>query len=186
VKLPLAVAIAALLPLSLPAAELGGVTMPDQVTVEDKTLVLNGLGLREATFLRVDVYVAGLYLEKKSTDAEEILASEQAKRLSMRFVRNVGKEDQVKHWNEGFQKNAAKDLPALRDRIATLASWVVDVNPGDTIVVTYVPEKGVSVEIKGKLVGSIPGADFGRALFSLWLGPQPPNSGLKDGLLGRL
>src|SRR5262249_4325913 len=27
----------------------GGVTMPDQVTVGDKTLVLNGMGLREAT-----------------------------------------------------------------------------------------------------------------------------------------
>lgn len=185
-KLALAMAMAALLPLSLPAAELAGVTMPDHVTVDDRTLVLNGLGLREATFLRVDVYVAGLYLERKSDDAASILASDEAKRLSMRFVRGVGREDQVKHWNEGFQKNAAKDLPAVRDRVRTLTSWVVDVNEGDTIVLTYLPEKGVAVEIKGKVAGTIPGADFARALFSLWLGPEPPNSGLKDGLLGRL
>lgn len=37
--------------LALPAAagKLAGVTLADQVSVGDKTLVLNGLGLREAT-----------------------------------------------------------------------------------------------------------------------------------------
>ncbi len=63
------------------AGELAGVTLPDQVTVESRTLVLNGMGLREATFLKVDVYVAGLYLERKSSAADEIVSSDQAKRL---------------------------------------------------------------------------------------------------------
>ncbi len=47
------------------AAELAGVRMSDQVTVDGRTLSLNGLGLREATAFKVDVYVAGLYLEQK-------------------------------------------------------------------------------------------------------------------------
>ena len=185
-RLPIVVAIAGSLALPASGAQLAGVVMPDQVTVEGKTLVLNGLGLREATFLRVDVYVAGLYLEEKSEDGGEILAADGARRLSMRFVRSVSREDQVKHWSEGFEKNANKELPALRDRIRTLESWMVDVNEDDTITITYVPEKGTTVEIRGKVAGTIPGADFGRAMFSLWLGPSPPNSGLKDGLLGRL
>ena len=45
------------------AATKAGVTMPDSVTVETKTLSLNGLGLREATIFDVDGYVAGLYVE---------------------------------------------------------------------------------------------------------------------------
>src|SRR3989337_2459246 len=70
--------------------------MPDQATVEGKTLVLNGMGLREATFLKVAVYVAGLYLESKSADANAILGSSQVKRISMHFVRDV-RADQMRY-----------------------------------------------------------------------------------------
>jgi hypothetical protein len=37
------------------------------ITVAGKTLTLNGMGLREATILNIDVYVAGLYVEHPST-----------------------------------------------------------------------------------------------------------------------
>ena len=185
-KLPLVVAIAGFLAVPAVAEELAGVKMPEQVTVDGTVLVLNGLGLREATFLRVDVYVAGLYLEEKSQDADEILGADRTRRLVMQFVRAVSREDQVKHWSEGFEKNAPQDLPPLRERIKTSGAWMTDVASGDTMVVTYVPEKGTTIEIKGKVLGTIPGADFGRAVFALWLGPSPPNNGLKDGLLGRL
>ena len=57
------------------AGELAGVTLADQVTVEGRTLVLNGMGLRQATILRVHVYVGGLYLEARSADASQIMAS---------------------------------------------------------------------------------------------------------------
>src|SRR5207247_9289332 len=67
-----AVAVLSLLTLSLAArasaGELAGVTLPDRIQVDSRTLVLNGMGLREATFLKVDVYVAGLYLETTSSD----------------------------------------------------------------------------------------------------------------------
>jgi len=46
------------------AGELAGVTFPDQISVDSRTLLLNGMGLREATILKVDVYVAALYLER--------------------------------------------------------------------------------------------------------------------------
>jgi hypothetical protein len=47
-----------------------------------------------------------------------------------------------------------------------------------------VPGKGVVVEVKGHVETTIPGADFARALFAIWLGPEPPNTALKEGLLG--
>jgi hypothetical protein len=50
-----------------------GVTLPDQAMVEARTLVLNGMGLRKATWLRVKVHVAGLYLEEMSLDAARSL-----------------------------------------------------------------------------------------------------------------
>ncbi len=166
------------------AGELAGVTLPDQISVEGKTLLLNGMGLREATWLKVDVYVAGLYLEEKSSDPDAIIASERSKRIVMRFVRDVGRKDLVKAWDESFEENAGQGFAALKERVGTLDSWMPDViHKGEAITFTYLPERGVSVDVRDRSMGDLPGADFARALFRIWLGPKPPGAALKAGLL---
>ena len=50
--------------------------------------------------------------------------------------------------------------------------------------VTHKPDKGVAVDIGGVPKGLIEGDDFAKAFLSIWLGPNPPNAGLKAGLLG--
>ena len=167
------------------AGELAGVSFPDKISVDSRTLLLNGLGLREATVLKVDVYVAALYLETKSPDPDAILRSDQAKRLAMKFVRAVGRKDLVKAWNEGFEKSGPETLAALKDQIATFNSWMTDMPNGGTMSFTSLPGAGIGVETQGAVKGVIPGPDFARALFGIWLGPSPPNPGLKEGLLGK-
>src|SRR5262245_41409168 len=108
------------------AGELAGVRLPDQMTVEGRTLTLNGMGLREATILKVRVYVAGLYLVARSADASQIVASEEPKRLVLDFVRDVGRGSLVDAWNEGFAKSAGAGLTALQPRVATLNGWMSD------------------------------------------------------------
>jgi hypothetical protein len=172
-----------LAPLAL-AAEKEGVRLPDTVTVGDKTLVLNGLGVREATVFNVNVYVAGLYLEAKTKNPADIIGSDaKAKRLDLVFVRDVDKGDITKAWREGFENNGG-DMKALGSRLGQLNAWMEDLKERDVLSFTYVPDTGVTVSVKGKTKGTIGGADFARALFSIWLGPKPPNSGLKKGLLG--
>jgi hypothetical protein len=166
------------------AGELAGVTLPDQVTVEGRILQLNGMGLREATILRLGVYVAGLYLEARSSDATQIIGSEGAKRLVLHFVRDVARGRLVDAWNEGLAKSAGPGLAALQDRVAALNGWMVDVRAGDTLAFTQVPGRGVVVEVKGATRGTLTGADFARALWGIWFGAEPPNAGLKKGLLG--
>ncbi|HEY3174434.1 MAG TPA: chalcone isomerase family protein [Candidatus Polarisedimenticolia bacterium] len=167
------------------AGELVGVTLSEQTTVDGSTLVLNGMGLREATWLKIEVYVAGLYLEARSSDARAILRAELPKRIVFVFVRAVGRERLIKEWDESFKANVGKDFTALKDRVARLHSWMPDaVSKGDEMRLTYLPGKGVVVEIKGETMGTIPGADFARCLFSIWLGARPPNQTLKMGLLG--
>src|SRR5262245_43300615 len=51
------------------------VSFPDQTVVDGSPLALNGLGLRQATVLRVNVYVAALYVTKPSADPGAILAA---------------------------------------------------------------------------------------------------------------
>jgi hypothetical protein len=40
------------------------------------------------------------------------------------------------------------------------------------------------VDVNGAVKGTIKGDDFAKAFFAVWLGPNPPNPGLKTGLLG--
>ena len=162
-----------------------GVTFPDHVNVGGHELVLNGLGLREATVFMVDVYVAGLYLETKSSDAASILDPARTKRLVMRFVRSVGKEKLVEAFTDGFEKNAGEKREIVAPGLVALNAAMADVKKDDAIALTYVPDTGVTVTVKGQDVALIPGGDFQRVLFSVWLGAQPPNVTLREGLLGR-
>lgn len=167
------------------AAELEGVTMPDAITVDGKTLELNGLGMRKASrlFLKFDVYVAGLYVEETSADPQTILDSGNASRIRMQFVRKVKKKDIAKAWSEGFEKNAA-DLSRFETRIDDLNGWMEDMGKTDTMSFTWLPGSGVNVAVNGEDKGTIAGDDFGRVLWSIWLGPEPPNPELKQGMLG--
>jgi len=166
------------------AKECEGVSFPEQVASGGATLHLNGLGLRQATFLKVDVYVAALYVAETSSDADVILASNAPKEIVLHFVRDVGHGDLSKGWDEGFEKNAKSQLPALRERIEAFKGLMVDVQEGERLRFAYQPGAGVHVDINGKVQGTIAGDDFARALFSIWLGAQPPNADLKAGLLG--
>lgn len=172
--------------MTLPAfgGEKGGVQMADSITVDGKALVLNGMGIREATILNIDVYVAGLYLESKSQDASAILGSTQSKRLVLKFVRDVDRSDITKAWTEGFERNAEAQLPALQDRINTLNGWMAAMVVGDSMEFTYAAATGLTVKVKGATKGTIAGDDFARAFLSIWLA-KPPNKGLKAGLLGK-
>ena len=165
------------------AAELAGVTMPDKATVDGRELVLNGLGLREK--LWVDVYVAGLYLEHKTSDAQQILGSSAVKHLRMQFVyKKVEAKKLVDAWTEGLAANAGGQMEQLRPGLDRLNSWMEDVVKGDVMSFTAVPGKGLEVTIKGQSKGVIEDPAFASAFWSIFLGAKPPTASLKEGLLG--
>jgi hypothetical protein len=166
------------------AGEKAGVTMPDRVMVGDKQLVLNGMGLREATFLKIDVYVAGLYVEHPSSDPGQLLRSAGPKRIVLHFVHDVGHKDIIDAWHAGFRNNATVPLEKLRLPIAQLDAWTPGFHSGDTLTFTYIPGTGVTVDINGQNKGVIPDQEFARSLFAIWLGPRPPTADVKRGLLG--
>lgn len=175
------------LSLALPAVagNKAGVTMPDTVTLSGKTLKLNGMGLREATMLKVDVYVAGLYLETPSSDPSKIVASNEMKMITLKFKRNVGHDDIVKAWHDGFARNATVPMETLQPLITQLDSFMPSFSKGDTLSFTVVPGRGVAVDINGARKGVLGDDNFGRSLLSIWLGPKPPTGSLKSGMLGQ-
>ena len=165
------------------AGELSGVEMPDTVNVDGKELTLNGMGLREKMW--IDVYIAGLYLESKSDDAQQILDSDQAKHIRMHFLyKKVGAKKLVSAWNDGIKNNAASQMSELKSGLDQLNSWMVDLGKGDEMIFTSTPGKGLSVEVKGEQQGVIEDEAFSKAFWAIFVGEKPPTDKLKQGLLG--
>jgi hypothetical protein len=164
--------------------ECKGVNFPEHVQVDGSDLTLNGLGMRKATFLKVNVYVAALYVTRPSRDPRALVESNGPDELILHFVRSVGVDDLTKAWSEGFARNSKDRLAALQERIAKLNGWMSDVKTGQRLTFIRRPRAGIQVDVDGTVKGTIEGDDFARAFVSIWLGATPPNPELKSGLLG--
>ena len=168
---------------SLFAGTLKGVSMEDAIEVDGQKLVLNGMALRKKFVFKV--YVAGLYLPQKETDAKKVLEADGMRRVIMHFLRSVGAKKLNGAWYEGLEDNTPKASPELKKQFDTMCSWMEDVKDKERIVYTYIPGKGTTVEVKGKVKGVIPGKAFGDAIFACWIGPDPgPGEGFKEDLMG--
>jgi hypothetical protein len=168
---------------NLPAATLAGVTLADTAQVGGTALTLNGLGLR--TKFSVKVYVVGLYLEQKSSDPSAVIKADTPKRIVMQFVRAVTKNQMTDAFDESFNDNTPDAKKAMKADIDRLLGAFDPIKEGDQMVFTYVPGTGTTLAINGKDKLTIAGAAFGQMFFSVWLGPKPPNAGLKKGILGQ-
>jgi hypothetical protein len=162
--------------------EIGGVNVPDTATVENKTLKLNGGGVRTKAIFKV--YVAALYLETPSKDAAAVASSDQVKRMQLTLLRGLDKSKITEAITEGFERNSKAQMDALKARLDRFNAMIPDVEKGDAIVMTYLPGKGTQVSAKGADKGTIEGKDFADALFSVWLGANPVQEDLKKALLG--
>lgn len=171
-----------LVPAPAQAASIAGVSFPDTATVGGQTLKLNGLGLREKYF--IDVYAGALYLKSPTGDAAAAIAADEPKRIVMHFVYNSVPADKMRaSFDEGFA--TVPGSSSMSDKIAQLNGWMADLSDGDQVVLDYVPGTGTAVKVKGQAKGTIAGADFMRALWTVYLGPKPPTAKLKKGMLGR-
>ncbi|MBU8897606.1 hypothetical protein DRW03_23310 [Corallococcus sp. H22C18031201] len=165
------------------AKEVAGVSFPDTVQVDGKALKFNGAGLRKKMIFKV--YTAGLYLETPSQDAAQVISSDQVKRVRMTMLRDLEKKTIVDAITDGFKKNAGAGFPALKARLDTFASAIPDLKKGDELILTYTPGRGTRVTSKSGQEIDVEGKDFADALFSVWLGKEPVDSSLKEGMLGK-
>ena len=158
------------------AAQLEGATLADMLKAGEKTLKLNGLGLRKKAMFKV--YVGGLYLESPSKDAGAILASDQAKAIRLHVLRDLSKGQLVEAFQEGFDADA-KNKAAQKAAFDKMLTLVPDVKEGSTLTFTYLPGKGTTLQVADKELGAFEGKGFADAVSSIWLGSKPPSEDLR-------
>jgi len=167
--------------------ELEGQKFEPTVQVGGQTLTLNGVGLRKRAIFKV--YLNGLYVPQKSTDAATLINEKGARRASLRMLRDVDADSFVSAFTDGLKNNLSEaQLAALKPQIdaftATMKS-VGEAKKGDVINFDYAPDGGTRITVNGQPRGNpIPGHDFYAAVMRIWLGDKPVDEGLKKGMLG--
>ena len=159
------------------AKEVAGVNLADTVSVEGKTLKLNGAGIRKKFIIKV--YVGALYLENTTTSAGDVVKADEVKQVKMHFLRAVDKEKIVGAYKEGFEKNSPGKMAQLQAGLDKLNAGLTDMPKGGEMTVTYVPGKGVTLKQSTGAMVVVDGKEFADALFRNWFGPEPADGDLK-------
>ena len=164
-----------------------GIDFDESMRLADygQSLKLNGLGVRYKFFFKI--YIAALYVERMTEDANKVLTDTGAKRMVMHFLYDeVSRDKLIDAWNEGFEGNLSEaQLQRLSSRIEQFNDLFTTVVTGDVVVLDFIPGIGTRMMLNDVEQGVIQGDDFNRALLSIWLGQQPVTDELKNALLGR-
>ncbi|MDQ1362254.1 MAG: hypothetical protein QG652_114, partial [Pseudomonadota bacterium] len=130
------------------AIDVAGVKIPDSICINHgNSLQLNGAGVRRKVF--TDIYVAALYLEERSSNANDIIYSETAKRIALHFVyKEVPVEKLIEGWYDGFVlNNDPQQLKIMQSRLRQSYDYFATMKSGDVIYLDYIPGKGTRLSI---------------------------------------
>jgi hypothetical protein len=151
------------------------------VDVMDQRLHLHGAGLLKVMVF-IKAYAGALYLPE-SVPSDQVLKPV-AKQLVLEYFHPIKGEDFAKATRKKIADNVTADqVNGLQARIDNLAALYRDVKPGDRYALTYIPDEGTTLSLNGESLGSIPGDDFARAVFAIWLGANPIDQKFRDQLL---
>ncbi len=163
-----------------------GVRFDSTLDLGGQRLQLNGAGVRKRMVF--DVYTAGLYVAQPGQDAEKLAAQGGAKRVALRFLREVDSELFVTSLHNGLKANHREDqLAKWRPQVESLTATIKTIalaRRGDSINFDYIPAEGIRVTVNGATRGPvIQGEDFYSAVLRVWIGEKPADEGLKKGIV---
>ncbi len=163
------------------AMTVDSINFEDKVTVAGKELVINGVGIRKATFLKIKVYYGALYLVQKATNSAAFLGTADPKQITMHFVRDVDAKDLKKTYKEAFEGANKETYKSMLSTFDTFNSNLTDIKKGDTMTFQFLPD-GVILMTASKPTPKIGDAAFSKALLNMWF-INPLDEGLTKGLL---
>ncbi len=169
------------------AGEIDGVVIPRTVKFSNKEISLNGVGVRSKFIF--DIYTQALYLTNLSSDANEIIESNST--MGMIFYMTsplVTSKKFSTSLNNGMRKsvgdqkwlNFTDELELMRQLVSMekiVKNDIFNLIYNDVDSSIWVIKNGV---VKGK----IPGFEFKKAFFGIWLSDKPVKESLKNELLG--
>lgn len=163
--------------------EIGGITLPETLTAGSDTLVLNGAGIRSKFFVKA--YVGGLYLKNKGGDANAIVNADEPMALRINIISKYISSDMMEEaTREGFQNSTNGNTAPFKDKIDMFVSvFSNNIRNKDVYDIVYIPVEGIKVYKNKELKTTTKDLEFKKALFGIWLGNNPADRSLKNGML---
>jgi len=178
------IAMLALTP-AMAQTKISGNVMPNVMKVGSEYLKMNGGGIREK--LVFDLYVGVLYLQEKSSDADEIINGDRPMAIKIKIISGMVDNDNFKEaLEEGFEKSTNDNVAPYRERMDDMMAegFKEDIKTNDVYDIVYQPGTGCTLSKNGTALITVPGLDFKKALFGVWLCDDPADAGLKKKMLG--
>ncbi len=164
------------------ATTVAGVKLSDKVEIGGEQLQLNGYGIRKKFFFKI--YIGSLYTARKASSSSQVLADNGGKLIRMDFLYSkVDKQKIVDGFAEGIENNT----PKLRNdpAVTQFLGWFnADFVEGDQVDLAVDKNNHVSVSHNGRQLGSIQSANLARAILLIYLGEDPADDDMKEGMLG--
>lgn len=152
------------------------VEMPETLTVGDKTVALNGAGLRKVMFMKP--YVAGLYLRAPETDPTKIMMADELQVIRLELLSGQSRMMFLRAFRNGMRaggNSVGLSWDALEPQYEKFTEVLSDdFDGGDVFEFTYLPGEGVQIIKNDELRGTLEGIDFKRAFFGIWLNEESP------------
>ncbi|MFP4227031.1 MAG: chalcone isomerase family protein [Desulfobacterales bacterium] len=165
------------------AAEIEGVTFEERIRVDGEDLQLRGTALLKHLIV-IKAYVGALYLPKERAAAKVL--SNVPKALILHYFHEIPADDFARATTKMIEKNVDEaEFQKLKPRIEQMNALYRTVSPGDEYQAAYIPGSGTSLALNGERLGVVPGEEFARAYFAMWLGKNPISKSFRDRLLGR-
>jgi len=168
------------------AKNIAGVHLKESIKLGKTDFILNGAGQRSKLF--IDLYIAALYLPRKSQNAQSIIDSDQEMFIQIHVISNlITSENLSRGTAEGFSKSTGNNTAAIQTQIDEfLSAFSEPVEIGDIFEIVYQPDNGVTVVKNRHITKRIPvSLEFKRALFGIWLSDKPAQSSLRNSMLGK-
>lgn len=164
--------------LSVPASasvRVAGIEFAPAVAIGETEIPLRGGGLfRYAVVFRV---YAGVLYAPADVAGADILEADVPKRLELHYLLNISADDFRRSGTALIEKQQGPEvLAALAERLERFHAAYQDVQEGDRYALEYHPDYGTRLLKNGKELVRVPGLDFARAYFGIWLDPQEPLS----------
>jgi len=164
-----------------------GVNIPDAVKVDNRTLNLNGYGIRyfKLLFIKVKVYVGSLYSDIKAIkSADELINDKGPKVIVMHFLHTVKAKQIRDTFVKDFKHNFKKILGTDAEK-KFLALFKKKVKPGDEIKLVFHENGDLCVFYNTELSGCVRGSRLlEKAVLMAYFGPHPYSEDLKEEMLG--
>ena len=160
------------------------IEIPNSMEYQGTKLMLNGHGSRVKMFMKV--YENSLYLESTSSNAEEIMNKDAAMAIRIDVTSSLVTVDAMKKaLNEGLVKSTGNNTgPILKEINQLTSTFNSAVSTGDFYEFIYLPDAGTNVVKNSEYIDTIPGIDFKKAFFGIWISNNPIQKNLKKAMLG--